>query len=278
MMDGPTGRLLRALNAREIGIAPTQRVPRCTASVIAMVVFSGLLALSPAEALAQPNNPPEVLTGTPGADRIVGGIGTGLILGLGGNDTLGGGPGDDVLVGGLGKDLLRGGPGRDEVIGDAGNDDISGGTGSDLLVGGQGDDAINSLDRESDTVICGPGTDRVVADDLDEVSPSCERVIYSLGGRTASGSMLDIVVNYPNNGSGQVVVAIDHPFKALPTCRAAECQYQGLDPSFTVLIAPQGGIGTIPDFGGDCAGVVVAPCRLNMDQDHTVIITFNGSG
>lgn len=266
------------MNSREIGVARTDLLSRGAAAVAAMLVIAGLLALPAAQVLGQSNGAPGALAGTTDADHIAGGIGRDVILGLGGNDRLRDGSGDDVLVGGLGKDLLRGGPGRDNLIGDAGNDDIKGGPGSDLLAGGAGDDVVDSRDGEPDTIICGSGTDRVFADDTDEVSPSCEHVIYSLGGMTGSGSTLDIVVNYPNNGSGQVVVAIERPFKPLPSCQAVECEYQGLEPSLTVLISPQGGIGTIPDFGGDCAGVVIAPCRLNMDQNHNVFITFNGSG
>lgn len=53
---------------------------------------------------------------------------------------------------------------------------ITGGEGSDILEGAPQDDTINSRDGSPDTVICNGGTDTVIADTLDTVSPSCENV------------------------------------------------------------------------------------------------------
>jgi Ca2+-binding RTX toxin-like protein len=73
-------------------------------------------------------------------------------------DGLCGSGGPDTLWGLSGNDLLRGGPGRDRLLGGPGNDRI--------------------LDREGarDTIACGHGVDRVLADRLDMVAKDCEIV------------------------------------------------------------------------------------------------------
>jgi hypothetical protein len=53
---------------------------------------------------------------------------------------------------------------------------ITGGEGADVLEGGPQDDLINARDGSPDTVICNGGTDTVLADTLDVISPSCENV------------------------------------------------------------------------------------------------------
>ena len=58
----------------------------------------------------------------------------------------------------------------------AGKGIITGGEGSDILEGASQDDLINSRDGSPDTVICNGGTDTVLADTLDAISPSCENV------------------------------------------------------------------------------------------------------
>jgi predicted outer membrane repeat protein len=68
------------------------------------------------------------MTGTPGADVLVGGPGVDVLCGLGGRDVLIGGPGADHLIGGDGPDLLVGGPGVDV---------LNGGDGLDLCIQGE---------------------------------------------------------------------------------------------------------------------------------------------
>jgi hypothetical protein len=57
-----------------------------------------------------------------------------------------------------------------------GRANIIGGEGPDILEGSSQDDTINSRDGSPDTVICNGGTDTVLADTLDTISPSCENV------------------------------------------------------------------------------------------------------
>jgi hypothetical protein len=58
----------------------------------------------------------------------------------------------------------------------AGRANVTGGDGADVLEGGPQDDIFNARDGAPDVVICNGGTDIVLADTLDQVSPSCENV------------------------------------------------------------------------------------------------------
>jgi hypothetical protein len=193
----------------------------------------------------------KVLQGTPGPNRLTGGNGDDVLVGDAGDDTLRGRGGDDTLVGG---------PGRDE------------------LLGGRGDDTINARDGERDTVRCGPGDDVVVADDRDVVPAGCEQVRHSPVPAPATGFTLYVSTVSFNNGSGVVHLLRERPTKGLPDCRALECSYSDLPSGTNVLIAPEGDIGTEPSFGtGACAGAG-SPCRVIMNQDQAVTVTFNGPG
>jgi hypothetical protein len=43
------------------------------------------------------------------------------------------------------------------------------------MAGGGGDDFIEAREGRRDLVDCGPGSDRILADDVDEIDASCER-------------------------------------------------------------------------------------------------------
>lgn len=85
-----------------------------------------------------------------GADRLEGG---------GGADRVNGGEGDDVLLGGAGDDQLEGGPG---------DDTLRGGEGTDSFLAGDGNDAIFALDGLREIIECGPGTESVERDEIDD--------------------------------------------------------------------------------------------------------------
>jgi hypothetical protein len=113
------------------------------------------------------------------------------------------GAGDDVVISGGTADTLAGEAGDDRLEGGAGADEISGGAGRDRLVlgpdvdtadAGAGADVVDARDGSADTVDCGSGTDRLLADWLDAAVPSCERLRRgdtspraAVGARIASG-------------------------------------------------------------------------------------------
>ena len=100
----------------------------------------------------------QILTGTPDADSLVGGIGNDTINGLEGNDLLWGMGGKDMIHGDDGDDYIEGGDARDFLTGDAGNDTLFGGNGNDGLWGGAGNDQLHG-DQGIDRLIGGGGND-----------------------------------------------------------------------------------------------------------------------
>jgi Ca2+-binding RTX toxin-like protein len=80
------------------------------------------------------------------------------------------------LYGTAGNDRLVGRGGDDDLYGRAGNDVIIPGPGQDDVYAGAGNDRILAADGQHDDISCGPGTDTVVADRIDDVHPNCENV------------------------------------------------------------------------------------------------------
>lgn len=105
------------------------------------------------------NNPkPDhlTITGTAGADHLVGGTG---------NDTIYGLDGDDIIISNNGANWLYAGDGRDTIIGGAGDDFIFGGSSpldlGDVIYGGAGNDVIDA-GYGNDEVHAGEGDDSVL--------------------------------------------------------------------------------------------------------------------
>lgn len=122
------------------------------------------------------------LTGGPGADCIDGGPGNDRIAGLAGADTLEGAAGRDTVTGGSGADVLSGGPGVDVLSGGPGADRLSdvaqsyepGFAAATRVAAGPGPDRVDTANGTRDSVHCGSGHDRVVADREDTLR-GCER-------------------------------------------------------------------------------------------------------
>jgi Ca2+-binding RTX toxin-like protein len=103
---------------------------------------------------------------------------------VGENDNVGadvenvtGGKAGDVLIGNSGANVLQGGPGDDRLLG---------GRGPDTLDGGNGNDALQARDGAVDQLLCGNGTDGVIADTRDvlNVCESVQRaVVQALTGK-----------------------------------------------------------------------------------------------
>ncbi len=73
-------------------------------------------------------------------------------------------------------DELRGRDGNDLLVAAGGADLADPGQGADTVDAGAGDDSVEAADGERDTIACGTGADRVVADQLDAVAADCETV------------------------------------------------------------------------------------------------------
>ncbi len=108
--------------------------------------------------------------------------GASTIATRGGNDTvtggnaaesIDGGAGDDRLEGGFGDDAIVGGPGRDTIVGDKSGGNCGLFESCSMPIG---NDVIDARDGEADSVICGVGTDKVLADAADTIAPDCETV------------------------------------------------------------------------------------------------------
>jgi Ca2+-binding RTX toxin-like protein len=106
-----------------------------------------------------------------------------------------GGPGNDGVLGGEDSNNLTGDSGNDFADGDFGPDKILGGEGNDylidgerrggatdILIGGEGNDVLDPFNKPAkrDSVTCGGGFDRVLADTEDVVAPDCEKVAVGL--------------------------------------------------------------------------------------------------
>lgn len=106
------------------------------------------------------------------ASRLAGGGGDDRLRGGDGADAVDGGAGDDVLDGGYGDDRIVGGPGRDVLAGDS----MGAECGPSFCKLPYGNDLVEARDGEVDSITCGAGADRVIADAIDVVAPDCETV------------------------------------------------------------------------------------------------------
>lgn len=107
-----------------------------------------------------------------GSVKLDGRGGADTLIGADGSDTLDGGAGDDTLDAGFGDDVITPGAGRDTVSGDRRGGDC----GPYWCKLPYGNDTILAADGEVDSIDCGAGTDKVVADPADVVAPNCETV------------------------------------------------------------------------------------------------------
>ncbi len=127
-----------------------------------------------------------LLSGTDKGDKLAGEKGDDEVRGLGGRDILDGGKGNDVVYGGPGRDVLDDRDEGDDVFyGGAGNDALDPGMGEDVLYGGDGNDALPGEDGQRDKLYCGKGKDTYVADKLDYVDSSCEKIAPDAQGAAA---------------------------------------------------------------------------------------------
>ncbi len=121
-------------------------------------------------------NGQSVYVGTPGVDRIWGGVDNDTFLGGDGNDIIEGNDGADIALGGEGNDIITDSAGDDVPKGGPGNDAIDAGPGADIVMGGDGKDFTNGganinetfAGEGDDFVIAGQGEDAVFGDSGDD--------------------------------------------------------------------------------------------------------------
>lgn len=151
--------LARALERGDDGVSVSNRF--VTAQVAVMVVpverprSAHRISVAPCEFVA----PLCTLAGGPTGDRLRGTSRRDVVWGYGGPDQIVGGRGSDELHGGSGDDVLNPGPG------------------SDFVAAGADDDIVLARDGERDSVYCGSGYDIVIADAVDVVDWSCDRIL-----------------------------------------------------------------------------------------------------
>ena len=167
-----------------------------------------------------------VLVGLAGRDRIFGSGGDDIIdggadgddlRGGGGNDVISGGDGIDRIFAGGGNDLASGGEGGDTIAGESGNDTLNGEAGNDTLSGGRNDDILNGGDgndtldgdENADVLNGGIGNDTLNGGaDNDVLIGGAGIDIYTGGGGAdilvfspTAGNVLDIVTDFTDTGA-----------------------------------------------------------------------------
>lgn len=207
----------------------------------------------PGMEIPPPSGTADLLDGGPGADNF----GT-----VEPSDRLTGGDGRDTAhivskapvtvglgAGGLDVESVSIAPGDATVRGDAraneirtseGKDTVDAGAGFDKVLSGPGDDTVTLRDGFPDFADCGEGTDRVVADEMDEVDGSCETVerapsVAAPGAAPAARALIapdDLVVSVRRKGRrvivrGRLVLPGGTP-KSLCTGGGVTLQIRGL--------------------------------------------------
>ncbi|MGI9406980.1 MAG: calcium-binding protein [Hyphomicrobiaceae bacterium] len=190
------------------------------------------------------------------ADKIGGGEGDDLLLGMRGDDYVAGGKGDDVLYGNSDNDTLIGGEGDDTIYGGKDDDHITGGEGDDTILGDSGNDTIIAGEKGNDSYTGGSGVDtldysRSGADGLkidmskgtvkgsghDDKINGIENLVASTGDDTIKGSKRDESID---GGAGDDVI---RGYKGADTLTGGEG-----DDRFTWERKDVDGIDTITDF------------------------------
>jgi Ca2+-binding RTX toxin-like protein len=142
-----------------------------------------------------PGSPMKV-TGTDGADVIVGDSG---------KDQLLGGGGDDTICGGDGNDQVFDGAGADWVDGESGDDELFAGHGTDTLAGGDDRDTVSYVGRTRGLSITLQGTsDNGIADEDDTIAADVENAKGGSGDDHIGGSG---VANLLMGGAGDDTIS-----------------------------------------------------------------------
>ena len=134
--------LLPAANATVAGNGQARALAVAT---VAGRTGTAVLTLTVTDGTSQSSTTLTVKAGGTGNDTLTGTSGADLLLGQNGNDTLSGLAGVDLLCGANGNDTLNGGDGNDSLFGQSGDDRLTGGANADLFSGGSGSDTLTDL-------------------------------------------------------------------------------------------------------------------------------------
>lgn len=137
----------------------------CDESKVLIRMADGTIRYRQSNSVDPPGlNAQSTYNGTPGNDRMWGGIDNDTFWGNDGNDRVEGNDGADEALGGLGDDIITDSAGDDVHKGGAGNDAIDAGPGLDIIIGGDGKDFTNGGLNANQT-FAGEGDDFVIAGD-----------------------------------------------------------------------------------------------------------------
>lgn len=158
-----------------------------------------------------------VLAGA-GADIVNGGNGNDFLSGEAGRDVMFGGDGDDTMLGGSDADMLYGDAGNDRVFGDDGNDLIDAGSGNDTVYGGAGDDRVMASVNDGNDVYYGDDMMGGTGNDTLDMSAITANITANLGANgghgtvTSSQSGTDTIWGIENivTGSGNDTITANH--------------------------------------------------------------------
>jgi Ca2+-binding RTX toxin-like protein len=207
------------------------------------------------------------------ASEMVGGGGDDRLRSGDGPDRLDGGPGNDSLDGGFGDDVIVGGPGRDKISGD-----LAGGDCGPLWCKyPYGNDAIDAVDGEVDSIVCGFGQDAVRADAADVVDADCESVTRgAAGARGGAGARA---------GARAKLAVAGHPRLAAVLRRGLAVRVTGAKAGRLTLTARRGRTavarGTTKVRAGRAATVrlrFTAKARRSLRHARRVTLAISGGG
>jgi len=207
-----------------------------------------------------------VLTGS-GVDLLETGAGSDAVVGSAGDDVISLGSGADAYV-----DLRRSDsdpdaflapedgvkPGNDTVDGGSGDDLIRDAYGSNLIEGRSGNDTIEAVDLDDlspDRVLGGPGDDRIVVDEGDEVN-------------TGNGSdvvVLQVLSGAPEPGYSPVVINDFRGADTLEILIGTEAEAQT-----PLLFEARDGSGTVVTLGG--VVIVEMPGATNVATTQVALL------
>ncbi len=197
-----------------------------------------------------------------GSVRLEGRGGADTLIGADGADAIDGGAGPDTIDAGFGDDVITPGPGRDSVSADRRGGDC----GPLWCKYPYGNDTIEAADGEVDSIDCGAGTDKVVADAADVVAPNCETVERKGG---VQPSAEDVTPNGASGSGNGVTVALKKRVSPSTAARkGVAITLTGLSAKQRISLTAKSGKKTVAKGSG----------KANSAGRATVVLRFTKAG